>query len=141
MELLERAAEADARILRVDQLMESGAEPTPEQGIGYLLGFDVGRVLVLPDREKACLTLREISSDDEIAEIQLLSLSEEEPWWRVVGQSLTRAWPGAHGEGALSSEGDPDEIRLQFRADEENPKVISLYYGGGRVHVEQKENP
>ena len=141
MELFDRAAQADARLLRVDQLMESGTDPTPEQGIGYLLTFDMGRVLVLPDREKACLTSREISSDEGIAEIQLLSLSEEEPWWRVVGQSLARAWPGVHGEGALSSAGDPDEIRLQFRADEENPRVISLHYRGGRVHVEQKENP
>jgi hypothetical protein len=140
-ELFEKAAEADARILKVDQLMESGADPTPEQGIGYLLTFDVGRVLVLPDREKACLALREVPSAEEIEEIQLLSLSEEEPWWRVMGQSLTGAWPGARGEGASSSAGDPDEIRLQFRADEENPKVISLRYGGGRVHVQQKENP
>ena len=141
MELFERAAEADARILRVEQLMESGGEPTPEQGIGYLLTFDVGRILVLPDREGACLALREVSNAEEVEEIQLLSLSEEEPWWRVVGQSLTRAWPGAHGEGASSSAGDPDEIRLQFRADEENPKVISLHYEGGRVHIQPRENP
>ncbi len=141
MELFERAAQADARILRVDQLMESGADPNPEQGIGYLLTFDVGRVLVLPDREKACLVLREVSSAEEVEEIQLLSLAEEEPWWRVVGQSLTGAWPGPRGEGAASSAGDPDEIRLQFRADEENPKVISLHYGAGRVHVQQRENP
>lgn len=139
MELLERAAQAEARILKAEQLAEQGAEPSPEQGIGYLLTFDVGRILVLPDSRQARLTLREIKNLEEVEAIQLLSLSEEEPWWRVLGQRLSRVWPGPQGEGALSSSGNPDQIRLQFRADTDNPKIISLEYANGRVQIRERE--
>ena len=139
MELLERAAEAEDRVLKVEQLVEQGAEPSPEQGIGYLLTFDVGRVLVLPDARSSSLTLREIKNLEEIEAIQLLSLAEEEPWWRVLGQRLTRAWPGPQGEGALSSGGEPDQVRLQFRPDTDNPKIVSLEYADGRVWIRERE--
>lgn len=138
-ELLERAAQTEARILKTEQLVESGAEPSPEQGIGYLLTFDVGRILVLPDSQNACLALREVKNAEEVEAIQLVSLSEEEPWWRIMGQRLTRAWPGAQGEGALSTGSAPDQVRLQFRPDSDNPKIISLAYAGGRVQVRERE--
>jgi len=135
MELFQRALEADGRILKAEQLVESGGIANPGQGIGYLLTFDVGCILVLPDRERACLVVRQIESAEEVAEVQLASLMEEEPWWRILGHRLAQVWPGEQGEGALSGEGDPDEIRLQFRADDKNPRVVSLCYDAGRVRV------
>ena len=137
MELFERAAEAEGRILKAEQLVESGGIANPEHGIGYLLTFDVGRILVLPDRERGCLVLRPVTDAEELAEVQLASLMEEEPWWKVLGDCLARVWPGGQGPGAISSEGDPDEICLQFRADDDSPKVISLCYEAGRVRVSE----
>ncbi|MAI79698.1 MAG: hypothetical protein CL917_12205 [Deltaproteobacteria bacterium] len=135
MGLFERAAESEGRILQVEQLIESGVEPMPDRGIGYLLTFDIGRILVLPDRARESLKFRQISNLEEVAEIQMVSLGEEDPWWKVMGQLLTRAWPGGQGEGAVSSDGEPEEIRLQFRSDTENPKMIFLRYVSNRVHV------
>ena len=140
IELFERAAQTEARILKAEQLVEQGSEPSPEKGVGYLLTFDVGRVLVLPDSENACLALREIKNAADLEAIQLLSLAEEEPWWRVLGQRVTRAWLGSQGEGALSSESTPNQVRLQFRADTDNPKIISLEYAGGRVQVRERSS-
>ena len=140
IELLERAAETEARILKAEQLVEQGSEPSPEEGVGYLLTFDVGRILVLPDSQNACLALREIKNAKDLEAIQLLSLAEEEPWWRVLGQRATRAWLGSQAEGALSSDSTPDQVRLQFRPDTDNPKVISMEYADGRVQVRERSS-
>ena len=140
IELFERAAETEARLLKAEQLVEQGSDPSPEQGIGYLLTFDVGRILILPDSQNASLALREIKNAADLDAVQLLSLSEEEPWWRVMGQCLTRAWPGPAGEGALSPGSTPDQVRLQFRPDTDNPRIISFEYAGGRIQVRQREN-
>ncbi|MAI27182.1 MAG: hypothetical protein ACJZ7Z_06765 [Myxococcota bacterium] len=140
IELLERAAETEARILKAEQLVEQGSEPSPEEGVGYLLTFDVGRILVLPDSQNACLALREIKNAEDLEAIQLLSLAEEEPWWRVLGQRATRAWLGSQAEGALSSDSTPDQVRLQFRPDTDNPKVISMEYADGRVQVRERSS-
>jgi len=140
IELFERAAQTEARILKAEQLVEQGSEPSPEEGVGYLLTFDVGRVLVLPDSQNACLALREIKNAADLEAIQLLSLAEEEPWWRVLGQRLARVWLGSEGEGALSPGSTPAQVRLQFRADTDNPKIIALDYAAGRVQIREREN-
>ena len=140
IELFERAAETEARILKAEQLVEQGSDPSPEKGVGYLLTFDVGRVLVLPDSQNACLALREVKNAEDLEAIQLLSLSEEEPWWRVLGQRVTRAWLGSPGEGALSPGSTPGQVRLQFRPDTDNPKVISMEYADGRVQVRERSS-
>jgi hypothetical protein len=65
----------------------------------------------------------------------LLPLEEEEPWWRVMGNPITRVWPAATAAGAAASAGRLEAVRIQFREDEENPKVISLSFEGGAVRV------
>ena len=139
IELFERAAQTEARILKAEQLVEQGSEPSPEKGVGYLLTFDVGRVLVLPDSQNACLALREIKNTEDLEAVQLLSLSEEEPWWRVMGQRVTRAWLGSQAEGAMSPGSMPDQVRLQFRADTDNPKIISIEYARRQVQIRERD--
>ena len=135
IELFERAAEARGRILRVEQILAAGGDPDPSHGAGYLLTFDVGRILVAADRVHGRLLLRHVGSTAEVASIARAPLDEEEPWWKVSGHPITRAWPVDGGAGAASGAGDVHELRLQFRDDGENPKVISLRYDEGAVWV------
>ena len=134
IELFERAAEARARILRVEQLVPEGGGSNPACGAGYLLTFDVGRILVAPDAATGGLRLARVEQRGDLPGA-LLSLEEEEPWWRVVGNSITRVWPAGTGAGAAASAAEVDAVRIQFREDEEDPKVISLSFEGGAVRV------
>lgn len=132
IEVLERAAEERARILRVEQLVSADGGD-PQRAPGYLLTFDVGRVLVAADPTHERLLVRHIQRSDELASLRLDPLDEEEPWWRVAGNPITRVWPAADGgEGAVSDDA-PHDVRLQFREDDENPRVISLRYESGAV--------
>lgn len=133
IELFERVAEARGRILRVEQLVSADADPDPAHGAGYLLTFDVGRILVAADRTGERLLVRPVESAEEVESIKRAPLDEEEPWWKVAGNSITRVWPGDIGEGAASGTGSVHEVRMQFRDDTENPKVISLRYQAGDV--------
>lgn len=140
IELFERVAEARGRMLRVEQLVPAGGASDPRRGPGLLLTFDVGRILVVADPAHGRLLVRHIESAAEVEAIKRAPLDEEEPWWRVAGNSITRAWPGGAGagEGAAAGTGDLREVRLQFREDEENPKVISLRYDDGAVRVAEE---
>ncbi len=133
IELFERAAEARARILRVDRLDGVGSDSVI-CGLGYLLTFDVGRILVVADTDSGSLTLRQIDEPSTLSG-SLVVQDEAEPWWRVAGNPITRVWPGAPGEGAAASTGALRDVRIQFREDEENPKVVSLRFEAGTVQV------
>jgi hypothetical protein len=134
IELFERAAEAGGRILKVEQLASSGDKPNPERGKVYLLTFDVGRILVAADPANDSLAVKQIPAQTEL-QGERIALEEEEPWWRVTGSPITRIWPGPTGEGATSASEEPSHLRLQFRADTDNPRVISLRFEAGEVAV------
>lgn len=134
IELFERAADARGRILRVEQLQANEGASEPGHGAGYLLTFDIGRILVAADRVHERLLLRHLDKAEEAEAIRRVPLDEAEPWWRVAGNSITRAWPVGDGAGAEAG-GTVREIRIQFREDAENPKVISLRYDRGDVWV------
>jgi hypothetical protein len=121
MERLERVVEAGGCLLKVDQL---GAR---EAGVakGFLLTFDVGRLLLEVDPEAGRIRSIAIEGVDEIpsgAEV----VSEEDPWWRLLGYPLARVVAGEIGAQGL---------RLQFRADHENPRVVVLQPSGSEVEV------
>jgi hypothetical protein len=134
IELFERAAEARGRILRVEQLVPEGGVSNPACGAGYLLTFDIGHILVAPDAATGGLQLTHVEQRGDLRGA-LLPLEEEEPWWRVVGNPITRAWPATADAGAAASGGESSGVRIQFREDEENPKVISFRFEGGAVRV------
>ncbi len=142
IELFERAVEASGRILRAERLLAAGSGD-PMRGPGYLLTFDIGRILVAADPKGERLLVREVPAGDDLA-VRLASLDEEEPWWRVVGNVLTRVtrvWPAPSGAGALGVSGEVRGFRIQFREDDDNPRVVSFCYeaGGVRVGEEKKE--
>ena len=135
IELLERAAEARGRLLRVEQLVSAGGGDTPERGAGFLLTFDAGRILIVADRVHEGLVYRHIESAEVLSDIQLRALDEEEPWWRLAGNPLTGAWLWAEGEGAATGSGAVAHVRLQFREPDQNPKLVALLYEEGSVRV------
>jgi hypothetical protein len=135
IELFERAAESRARILQVQQLVAVDGTSDSLRAPGYLLTFDVGRILVAADPKQEQLLVRHVDSAADVDGLRLECLDEEEPWWRVAGSSITRAWPGADGGDAAVTADAVHDLRLQFREDSENPKVISLKYESGAVCV------
>jgi len=134
IELFERAAEVKGCFLKAEQLLEADSEGDPKRGPGYLLTFDVGRILIAADRKNARLLVRQIENRDEVDSVRLASLEEEEPWWRLAGNPLTRAWPCPDGSGASASD-EISDLRMQFRADDESPHIVSLRYEAGAVCV------
>ncbi|MCS5636329.1 MAG: hypothetical protein NZ990_07415 [Myxococcota bacterium] len=144
IELLERAAEVSGCFLRAERLVDAESDDDPSRGPGYLLTFDVGRILVVADRVNSCLQLRQVKSLDEVASIRLDPLDEEEPWWRLAGDAITRAWPCHEGSGASISAGEVGDIRMQFRREDEKPRFVSLRYEEGVVRValhDQEKSP
>ncbi|MDG2335892.1 MAG: hypothetical protein P8Q97_16895 [Myxococcota bacterium] len=145
IELLERAAEAQGTFLKAEQLVQAGGGDDPSRGPGYLLTFDVGRILVVADRSNACLVLRQIQAADEVGSLRMASLEEEEPWWRVAGNPLVKAWPAPSGEGAASASEEISDVRMQFRQESDRPRVVSMRYQDGAVlvamHAHVEETP
>jgi hypothetical protein len=138
IEVFERAAEARGRILRVQQLVAADGSSDASRGPGYLLTFDVGRVLVAADPAHEQLLVRQIEDAADVDSLQLDILVDEEPWWRVSGHPITRVWPGADAVDAAVSAESVRDLRLQFREDSEAPKVISLKYESGAVRVAEE---
>ena len=52
--------------------------------------------------------------------------SEDEPWWRIMGGPLAKVWAGEIGAQGM---------KLQFRADTDNPRVLVLEPSGSEVKI------
>lgn len=101
-----------------------------------LLTFDVGRILVVavPASAPATAALSiEYAGSREHAPPGLRDSGEDEPWWRVLGQPLARVWRPSETEG--------EAVCLQFRADDQNPRVVSLTARGAGVAVRLETPP
>ena len=111
--LLERAAGAGARLLRV----ERASAPGGHRSTALRLIFDLGAV----ELRGGAAELEGEVPEPEIA--ALPDASEDEPWWSVIGHPLTRVeeLPAERG------------LRLQFRPDGERPKRIALLATPGGV--------
>ena len=131
LKIFERAVEARGRLLRVEA-DRSGA--TPRQ---LALTFDVGRILVRPTADGLSATqVEERAGLPSTLEL----LDEEEPWWRLLGQRLTAAWPGATGEAVgAQGLGSLDVLKLRFREAAENPRIVVLEAAGAAVRVSLEE--
>jgi hypothetical protein len=117
--ILEDLIREEPRLLRAEvAASDLRGSATPCRGV--LLTFDVGRLAVAVDAEKATLAVRygpEAELDDAV------SADEEEPWWTLMGHELVRARRG------------PDVLELQFRAEDQSPKLVSFTLRDGAIHV------
>ena len=127
LEVLERAAEARGKILRAEG-DRAGAS------VGLLaLTFDVGRIVIAPADEG--LAIQAVEARDALPG-GLGSLDEEEPWWRLLGQPITAAWPGGVEEGVgASGLGKLMVLKMRFREENENPRVVRLEATGSAMRV------
>jgi hypothetical protein len=128
VEVLERAAGTNAQLLKVD-LRPEASNATRLSAL--VLTFDVGRVLVRPEPQRAELSIDFIDAGAPLP-AGMSDGQEEEPWWRLLGHPLTRAWIV---EGDLSG-----AVGLQFRADDQEPRIVTLQTQGASVSV-RLENP
>ena len=126
-EFLERAAEARGKILRAEA-DRAGAS------VGLLaLTFDVGRMVIAPTDEG--LVVQPLESREQLPE-GLGSLDEEDPWWRLLGQPITAAWPGGGEEGVgAQGLGSLMILKLRFREENENPRVVRFEATGNAIRI------
>jgi hypothetical protein len=127
LEIFERAVDARGRILRVEG---DRAQPAPSV---LVLTFDVGRIVVRPEEDG--LRVEALPAPQRLPEASEV-LDDEEPWWRFLGQPITAAWPGgvADGVGARGL-GSLMVLKLRFREESENPKIVQLEATGSQLRV------
>jgi len=127
LQVFERAAEAKGRLLRVEA---DRLGSTPRQ---LALTFDVGRVLIRPSPDG--LEVASVESREALPEGMQL-LDEEEPWWRVLGQTLTAAWPAGMEDAVGTQRAGPLlALKLRFREESDNPRIVLLESAGSAVRV------
>lgn len=126
-EIIERAAQAGGRLLRVEADREG---PTPAL---LVLTFEVGRILITPAPEGLALAAVETREDLPGG---LVSLVEDEPWWRLIGQPMTAVWPGGVEDGVgARGLGSLMVLKMRFREEAENPRIVVLEATGSAVRV------
>ena len=132
MERLQRAADAGGRLLKAERLDPGGAGEA-QRAAAFVLTLDVGRLLVSVDSARGDLTTFYLEPGAE-APAGLVDAIEDEPWWRVLGATLVRAWLGDTAQG-----GGGQGFRLQFREDDDHPRIIALDPDGPLVRATLEE--
>jgi hypothetical protein len=131
LEVFERAVESRGRILRSEG---DPAGTTPEV---LLLTFDVGRVLIRPTDDG--LRIEHVEDSGAVPD-GLEALDDQEPWWRLLGQPLTAAWPGGVEEGiGARGLGSLMVLKLRFREESDGPRIVRLEAAGRAVRVSLDE--
>lgn len=129
-EVLRRVREAGGRLLRAERAPLGPGEA--EASAALRLTFDVGRVVLLPGSDGPGGLEAEVADADGedagAAEESYLPADEEEPWWRLLGQPLTRVEPRGPEER-------PEALLLQFRREDERPRRLELVSERGALSV------
>jgi hypothetical protein len=133
MERLQRTADAGGRLLKAERLDPGGAGEA-QRAAAFLITFDVGRLLVSVDASRGDLASCYLEPGDE-APPGLVDTAEDEPWWRILGAPLVRVWLGDVTPAGGSGRG----FRLQFREEDDNPRIITLDADGPLVRVSVEE--
>lgn len=127
LEIFERAVEARGRLLRAEA---DRTGPTPG---ALVLTFDVGRIVIRPADDG--LLVDHVSDAGKLPD-GLEAVDEAEPWWRLLGQSITAAWPGGVEDGVgARGLGSLMLLKLRFREESDNPKIVRLESAGRAVRV------
>lgn len=128
MELLERVAGESGQLLRVETQIDG---PAGDVISALILTFDVGRVVLRVDSASGSLDEQQLEAGAATPS-NWVNVDEEEPWWRVLGSSLSRVLDIDPGSGSVG-------VALQFRQDEDNPRRIALLAHGTGVVVKLQQ--
>jgi hypothetical protein len=121
-ELLGRVAAVSGRLLRVER-EPALAGAAPGASAALRLTFDVGRLeLRSAPGEELSVEVLEAGAPRHPG---LLAADEDEPWWRLLG------FPVARVLGPDPARLPRAALRLQFRRDDETPRVVALSVEGG----------
>jgi hypothetical protein len=121
-ETLERVIQAQGCLLRVERVPLAG--PAGAHASSALrLTFDVGIVTVRPGVDAGGLEVEIGPGADPVSPV-FLSVSEEDPWWKVMGCPLTRV--EARGAGC---------VRARFRGDRDKPRWLAVFPRNGGIEV------
>ncbi len=131
LEIFERAVEARGRILCAE-----ADRPGTTPGI-LLLTLDVGRIVIRPDEDGLRV---EHVTDPRVLPEGLEAVDDQEPWWRLLGQPITAAWPGGVEEGVgAAGLGALLVLKLRFREASDNPKILRFEAVGRAVRISFEE--
>lgn len=102
-----------------------------------VLTFDVGRIVIRPGHDGLVV--------EQVAEAAMLpggleNVDDEEPWWRVLGQPVTAVWSGGVEEGVgVRGLRSLMVLKLRFREETNNPRIVRLEAAGRAVRVSLEE--
>ena len=131
MEIFERAAAARGRILRVESDRVDGLPRI------LALTFDIGRIVLRPvDGELSA----EVVAERDALPPGLVPLDEEDPWWRVLGQPITAAWPVEGEATPVRTQPKLQALKLRFRESDQNPRIVGITAAGPALRVSLEGN-
>jgi len=131
IELLERAIQGGGQLLRAETASGGGPSPVLSPGV-LLLTFDLGRIVVSAEPSTRTLAIEYVETG-ESAPSGLHDASEDEPWWRLLGNPIARVW--------LAGSDHPGAVCIQFRADDQSPRILTLAPVGSEVEVRLETPP
>ncbi len=116
---------------RGGRLLSVAHEPAPGRRSAaaarrIVLVLDTGLLRIEPSAGGGELAVRLLTGEDP-GDRATVSADEEEPWWALRGDELCGAW-------AVSDTGTVG-VDLQFRRDDENPKIVMLRLKGSQVTI------
>jgi hypothetical protein len=131
LEIFETIVKSRGRILRAE------ADREGETAEVLVLTFDVGRVQIRSGDDGLVISH---AKDRGAVPADLIAIDEKDPWWRLLGQPATAAWPGGPEEGieeGVAARGLSALmiLKLRFREESNNPRVLLLESTGRSVRV------
>ncbi len=94
--------------------------------MGFVLVGAAGRSLVRAEPIAGSIAVE--PGEDAPDGLALVEAGQEEPWWRILGNPLV----------AVTEPRTPHGLLLQFRRDDENPRVVSFSLEEGLVSATLK---
>lgn len=129
IELFERTVRGGGQLLKAEVCPIGGRS---DRVSALLLTFDLGRIAVTVEPLTKALVVEYVEDSGGVPP-GLEDAGEEEPWWRLLGSPVAHFWSiGPEHEGA---------VRLQFRADDQAPRIITLSPLGGCVAIDLEKPP
>jgi len=125
--LLDEWISSGARLLAAERIPLRGSIDAA-RALSLVLTFDCGKLRLEPGEDGESLSILG-GAEGEAAASGLLSADEEEPWWALLGHGLCAAAVDRDDAGGAK------RLRLQFRAEGDNPRFVHVDARDGQLRV------